>query len=29
MSVLIKNGRIVTAGDDYVGDVYVEGERSR
>jgi dihydropyrimidinase len=27
MSVLIKNGRIVTAGDDYVGDVYVEGER--
>jgi dihydropyrimidinase len=27
MSVLIKNGRIVTAGDDYLGDVYVEGER--
>jgi dihydropyrimidinase len=27
MSVLIKNGRIVTAGDDYVGDVYVESER--
>jgi dihydropyrimidinase len=27
MSVLIKNGRIVTAGDDYVGDVYAEGER--
>ncbi len=27
MSVLIKNGRIVTAADDYVGDVYVEGER--
>src|ERR671939_435244 len=27
MSVLIKGGRIVTAGDDYVGDVYVEGER--
>jgi dihydropyrimidinase len=27
MSVLIKSGRIVTAGDDYVGDVYVEGER--
>jgi dihydropyrimidinase len=27
MSVLIKGGRIVTAADDYVGDVYVEGER--
>jgi dihydropyrimidinase len=27
MSVLIKGGRIVTAGDDYTGDVYVEGER--
>jgi len=27
MSVLIKGGRVVTAGDDYVGDVYVEGER--
>jgi dihydropyrimidinase len=27
MSVLIKNGRIVTAGDDYIGDVYVESER--
>ena len=27
MSVLIKNGRIITAGDDYVGDVYVESER--
>ncbi len=24
MSVLIKGGRIVTAADDYVGDVYVE-----
>jgi dihydropyrimidinase len=27
MSVLIKGGRIVTAADDYVGDVFVEGER--
>ena len=27
MSVLIKGGRIVTAADDYVGDVYVENER--
>ena len=26
MSLLIKGGRIVTAADDYVGDVYVEGE---
>src|SRR3989442_1255445 len=27
MSVLIKGGRIITAADDYVGDVYVDGER--
>src|SRR5881392_1002535 len=27
MSVLIKGGSILTAADDYVGDVYVEGER--
>jgi dihydropyrimidinase len=27
MSVLIKGGRVVTASDDYVGDVFVEGER--
>jgi dihydropyrimidinase len=27
MSTLIKGGRVVTAADDYVGDVYVEGER--
>ncbi len=27
MSILIKGGRIVTAADDYVGDIYVEGER--
>jgi dihydropyrimidinase len=27
MSVLIKGGRILTAADDYVGDIYVEGER--
>ena len=26
MSVLIKGGRIITAADDYVGDVYAEGE---
>src|SRR6187455_606064 len=27
MSVLIKGGRVVTAADDYVGDVYAEGDR--
>src|SRR3954465_7058197 len=27
MSVLIKGGRIVTAADDYVADVFIEGER--
>jgi dihydropyrimidinase len=27
MSVLIKGGRIITAADDYVGDLLVEGER--
>src|SRR5256884_5424035 len=27
MSVLIRNGRVITAADDYVGEVYVEGER--
>jgi dihydropyrimidinase len=27
MSVLIKGGRVLTAADDYLGDVYVEGER--
>ncbi len=27
MSVLIKGGRVVTAADDYVGDVFVDGER--
>ncbi|MES1248517.1 MAG: dihydropyrimidinase [Actinomycetota bacterium] len=27
MSLLIKGGRIVTAADDYVGDVFVDGER--
>jgi dihydropyrimidinase len=26
MSVLIKNGRIITAADDYRGDVFIEGE---
>lgn len=27
MSLLIKNGRIITATDDYTGDVYIEGEK--
>ena len=27
MSILIKGGRIITAADDYVGDVFVDGER--
>src|SRR2546423_10993884 len=27
MSVLIKGGRVITAADDYVADVYVEDER--
>src|SRR5277367_6067043 len=27
MSVLIKNGRVVTAADDYIADVFVDGER--
>ncbi len=27
MSVLIKGGRVVTAGDSYLGDVFVEGEK--
>ena len=27
MSVLIKGGRILTAADDYVGDIYVEDGR--
>jgi dihydropyrimidinase len=27
MSVLIKNGRVVTAADDYYGDVFIEGEK--
>ena len=27
MSMLIKSGRVITAADDYVGDVYVEDER--
>ena len=27
MSVLIKGGRVMTAADDYVGDIYVEDER--
>jgi len=26
MSILIKGGRVVTASDDYVGDVFIEGE---
>ena len=27
MSILIKNGRIITASDDYKGDIYIEGEQ--
>ena len=27
MSVLIKGGRVITAADDYVADVYIEHER--
>lgn len=27
MSVLIKNGRIITAADDYVADIFIEGEK--
>src|SRR5262245_49107610 len=27
MSVLIKNGRIITATDDYVADVFIDGEK--
>jgi dihydropyrimidinase len=27
MSVLIKGGRVITAADDYVGDVFIEDER--
>jgi len=26
MSILIKNGRIVTASEDYIADIYIEGE---
>jgi len=26
MSILIKNGRIITVGEDYVADIYIEGE---
>src|SRR5215212_12034913 len=26
MSILIKNGRIITAADDYVADVFIDGE---
>src|SRR5437773_178525 len=27
MSVMIKNGRVVTATDDYIGDVFIDGEK--
>ena len=27
MSILIKNGRIITASEDFTGDIYIEGER--
>ena len=26
MSVMIKNGRVITATDDYVADVFIDGE---
>ena len=26
MSILIKNGRVVTAADDYVADIFIDGE---
>ncbi|HMK07070.1 MAG TPA: amidohydrolase family protein, partial [Flavobacterium sp.] len=26
MSILIKNGRIITSADDYIADIYIEGE---
>jgi dihydropyrimidinase len=26
MSILIKNGRVITATDDYLADIYIEGE---
>jgi dihydropyrimidinase len=26
MSILIKNGRVITATDDYIADIYIEGE---
>ena len=29
MSLLIKNGRIITASDDYVADIFAEGETIR
>ena len=27
MSVLIKGGRVITAADDYVADIFIENER--
>src|SRR6185436_3023828 len=27
MSVLIKNGRIITAAEDYIADIFIEGEK--
>ena len=27
MSVLIKGGRVITAADDYIADIFVENER--
>jgi dihydropyrimidinase len=27
MSILIKNGRIITAADDYIADIFIEGEK--
>ncbi len=27
MSLLIKNGRVITASEDYIADVFIEGEK--
>ena len=27
MSILIKNGRIITAADDYIADIFIENEK--
>ncbi len=27
MSILIKNGRVITASEDYTADIFIEGEK--